>query len=125
MIANDDIKIEVNTRYLRDQSDPESKHFVFAYSIAITNTGSEPVKLLTRHWQITDENNKVEEVHGDGVVGQQPEIKPGQCFHYTSGAVLKTELGTMAGSYGMVSAGGQKFDAPIPPFVLSLPHTVH
>ena len=119
------IKIEVNTQFLHEQSDPAKNRFVFAYSIEITNFGNESVRLLNRHWQITDDNNKIEEVSGEGVIGQQPEIYPGKSFNYTSGAVLATKFGTMHGSYGMQTATGEKFKTPIPAFLLSLPHTVH
>ncbi|MDD9890851.1 MAG: Co2+/Mg2+ efflux protein ApaG [Gammaproteobacteria bacterium] len=119
------IQIQVYTRYLDQQSDPGKKRFVFAYSIEITNNGTESVKLLNRHWHITDDNNKVEEVVGEGVIGQQPEIEPGKSFNYTSGAVIETEFGTMHGSYEMETANGEKFQTPIPAFLLSLPHTVH
>ncbi|NKB33504.1 MAG: Co2+/Mg2+ efflux protein ApaG [Pseudomonadales bacterium] len=122
---NDSIEIAVNTQYLDEQSDPGKNRYVFAYSIEITNKGSESVKLLNRHWHITDDNNKVEEVVGEGVIGQQPEIAPGKSFNYTSGAVIETEFGTMHGSYEMQTAAGDKFQAPIPAFLLSLPHTVH
>jgi len=119
------IKIEVNTQFLHEQSDPAKNRFVFAYSIEITNFGKESVRLLNRHWHITDDNNKIEEVSGEGVIGQQPEILPGKSFNYTSGAVLATKFGTMHGSYGMQTASGEKFKALIPTFLLSLPHTVH
>ena len=119
------IKIEVNTQFLHEQSDPAKNRFVFAYSIEITNFGNESVTLLNRHWHITDDNNKIEEVSGEGVIGQQPEILPGKSFNYTSGAVLATKFGTMHGSYGMQTASGEKFKALIPTFLLSLPHTVH
>lgn len=122
---SESIQIEVNTRYLDEQSNPDKKRFVFAYSIQITNHGEESVKLLNRHWHITDDNNKVEEVVGEGVIGQQPEIEPGKSFNYTSGAVIETEFGTMHGSYEMQTATGEKFQTPIPAFLLSLPHTVH
>lgn len=122
---SDTIEIEVFTRYLDEQSNPDKKRFVFAYSIQITNNGTESVKLLNRHWHITDDNNKVEEVVGEGVIGQQPEIEPGKSFNYTSGAVIETEFGTMHGSYEMQTRTGEKFQAPIPAFLLSLPHTVH
>lgn len=119
------IKIEVNTQFLHEQSDPAKNRFVFAYSIEITNFGKESVRLLNRHWHITDDNNKIEEVSGEGVIGQQPEILPGKSFNYTSGAVLATKFGTMHGSYEMQTASGEKFKALIPTFLLSLPHTVH
>ncbi len=119
------IDISVSTQYLQEQSDPENKRFVFAYTIGIANKREQPVKLISRHWIITDDNDKVEEVRGSGVLGQQPLIGPGQVFHYTSGAVLTTEFGTMQGSYEMLSADGETFAAPIPAFLLSRPLTVH
>ena len=122
---SDSIQIEVNTRYLDEQAEPAKNRYVFAYSIEITNHGVESVTLLNRHWHITDDNNKVEEVIGEGVIGQQPEIAPGKSFNYTSGAVIETELGTMHGSYEMQTSAGEKFQAPIPAFLLSLPRTVH
>lgn len=125
MKPNDDIKIAVNTRYLREQSEPAAQRYAFAYTIEITNCGEQTVTLLNRHWRITDDNNRVEEVRGDGVIGQQPVILPGQSFHYTSGAVIGTEFGTMDGSYEMLGADGKRFKANIPPFLLSMPHTVH
>lgn len=125
MTNQDNIDIKVNTQYVQEQSDPDHGRYAFAYTIFITNHGTEPVKLLGRHWQITDDNNQTEEVRGPGVVGLQPEIDPGKSFHYTSGAVIGTEFGTMQGSYEMQSADGQRFEAPIPPFLLALPHKVH
>lgn len=124
-VVHQDIDISVKTQYLQEQSDPDNNRYVFAYSIDIENKGEKPVKLLSRHWIITDDNDKVEEVRGTGVVGQQPLIEPGQVFHYTSGAVLTTGFGTMQGSYEMVSADGEKFAAPIPAFLLSRPLSVH
>lgn len=125
MTNQDSIDIKVNTQYVQEQSDPDHGRYAFAYTIFITNRGTEPVKLLGRHWQITDDNNQTEEVRGPGVVGLQPEIDPGQSFHYTSGAVIGTEFGTMQGSYEMQSAGGERFEAPVPPFLLGNPHKVH
>ncbi len=119
------IKVDVATRYLADDSDPEDDKFVFAYTITITNQGDIAAKLLTRHWIITHGNGKTQEVKGDGVVGEQPLIKPGQGYQYTSGTVLETPVGTMGGSYQMVDEQGQQFDATIPDFVLSGPHTLH
>ncbi|MDO8907758.1 MAG: Co2+/Mg2+ efflux protein ApaG [Pseudohongiella sp.] len=119
------IDISVQTQYLHEQSDPEKNRFVFSYTIGIQNLGSEPVKLLSRHWVITDDNNQIEEVRGPGVVGLQPMIHPGQKFVYTSGAVLTTQFGTMQGSYEMLKPDGSRFDAPIPAFLLSRPHSVH
>ena len=125
MTTNDSIAIEVNSCYLQEQSDPEASRFAFAYTIEITNRGPDSVKLLSRHWHIIDDNNRIEEVSGEGVVGLQPEIGPGQTFNYTSGAIIGTEFGTMQGSYDMLSASGEKFQAAIPPFLLARPHTVH
>lgn len=119
------IDISVDTQYLQDQSDPDNNRFVFAYTVGIENKGETPVQLLSRHWIITDDNDRVEEVRGTGVVGQQPLIAPGQVFHYTSGAILTTGFGTMQGSYEMVSEDGEKFAAEIPAFLLSRPLTVH
>lgn len=119
------IDIQVDTDYLPEQSAPGKGRYAFSYTISITNCGPESVKLLNRHWQIIDENENVEEVRGPGVVGLQPEIEPGKSFQYTSGAIIKTETGTMQGSYEMQRADGLRFAAPIPPFLLALPHTVH
>ena len=121
----DPIKIQVYTQYLEEQSDPELGRYAFAYTIDITNEGDESVQLINRHWLITDDNNRTEEVKGSGVVGLQPQIPPGQTFQYTSGAVLGTELGTMHGSYQMRTANGRVFKAAIPTFLLSTPHTLH
>ena len=115
------IRIDVLTNYLKDQSNPGDDKYVFSYTITIRNEGEVPAKLLKRHWVITDANGKVQEVRGDGVVGEQPYIKPGQGFRYSSGAVLETPVGTMQGSYQMVADGGQTFDAPIPTFRLAIP----
>ncbi len=98
---------------------------MFAYTITITNEGSIPAKLLQRHWLITDSNGKVQEVRGEGVIGEQPYLKPGEMFRYTSGAVLETPVGTMQGKYTMLSDDGDNFNAQIPPFTLSIPRTLH
>jgi ApaG protein len=119
------ISVAVQTRFIDDQSAPAENRYVFAYTIRIANTGSVPAKLLTRHWIITDANGKVQEVRGDGVVGEQPHLRPGEDYHYTSGAVLETAVGTMRGSYQMVADDGHHFDAPIAQFTLSIPRTVH
>lgn len=119
------IEISVQTQYLQDQSDPANQRYAFSYTIGIENLGKESVKLLSRHWLITDDNNKVEEVRGPGVVGLQPMIHPGQKFVYSSGAVLTTQFGTMQGSYEMLKPDGSRFDVPIPAFLLSRPHSVH
>jgi ApaG protein len=120
-----DIEIEVRTRYLPEQSVPGEKRYVFAYTIVISNNGDEEVQLLYRHWQITDANNKVHQVSGRGVVGETPLIPAGESFQYTSGTLLETEVGSMQGSYDMVSASGASFSALIPPFSLALPGVVH
>jgi ApaG protein len=119
------IKVDVETRYIEEQSNPEQNYFVFAYTITIQNQGQQTAQLLTRHWVITDSNHKVQEVRGDGVVGEQPILKPGEQFVYTSGTMLETSVGTMKGSYQMESADGSKFDATIEEFVLSAPRILH
>ena len=119
------IVVDVATTYVEDQSDPREHRFVFAYTITIRNEGNTPARLLTRHWIITDANGKVQEVRGDGVVGEQPRLKPGQGFRYSSGAVLETPVGVMQGSYQMVADTGERFDAPIAPFSLAMPGVVH
>ncbi|HQX47867.1 MAG TPA: Co2+/Mg2+ efflux protein ApaG, partial [Steroidobacteraceae bacterium] len=105
--------------------DPHEHRYVFAYTITIRNDGPTPARLLTRHWVITDANGKVQEVRGDGVVGEQPYLEPGQGFRYSSGAVIETPVGAMQGSYQMVSDDGLAFDAPIPPFRLAIPGVLH
>lgn len=119
------IKVDVETQYIEEQSNPEQNYFVFAYTITIQNKGEQTAQLLTRHWVITDSNHKVQEVRGDGVVGEQPVLKPGEQFVYTSGTMLETSVGTMRGSYQMESDDGSKFDAPIDEFVLSAPRVLH
>ncbi len=115
------IRVEVETSYLDEQSDPNERRYVFSYTITIRNEGPVSARLLTRHWIITDANGKVQEVRGDGVVGEQPHLKPGQGFRYSSGAVLETPVGAMQGSYAMIDDDGQRFDAPILPFRLAMP----
>ena len=119
------IDVQVRTRFVSDQSRPDDNRYVFAYTITLRNRGSVPAQLLTRHWVITDANGKVEEVRGDGVVGEQPWMRPGDDYEYTSGAVLETPVGTMGGSYQMLADDGTCFDAPIPTFTLSIPRTLH
>ena len=119
------ISVTVQTKFLREQSAPDDNRYVFSYTIRIANAGSVGAKLLTRHWIITDANGKVQEVRGDGVVGEQPWLRPGDDFNYTSGAVLETAVGTMRGSYHMLADDGRHFDAAIPQFTLSIPRTVH
>ena len=123
--VNPRIRVDVETSYVEEQSDPRDKRFVFAYTITIRNDGPVPARLLTRHWIITDANGNVKETRGDGVVGEQPYLKPGQGFRYSSGAVIETPVGTMQGSYQMVADDGQKFDAPIAPFRLAMPGVLH
>jgi len=119
------IDIDVATRFLDDQSVPDEGRYAFAYTIRIRNSGAVPARLLTRHWIITDANGKVQEVRGDGVVGEQPWLRPGDQFEYTSGAVLETTVGTMRGSYAWIADDGTNFDAPIPSFTLAIPRTLH
>ena len=119
------IRVNVETQYVPDQSDPQHSRFVFAYTITILNEGSAPARLLRRHWLITDANGKVQEVRGDGVVGEQPHLKPGEGFRYSSGAILETPVGTMHGSYQMETDQGAQFDAPIAPFRLAMPGILH
>jgi len=115
------IRVDVETAYVDEQSDPNEHRFVFSYTIAIRNEGAVPARLLTRHWIITDANGKVQEARGDGVVGEQPHLKPGQGFRYTSGAVIETPVGAMQGTYEMIDDAGRRFDAPIQPFRLAMP----
>ena len=119
------IDIKVLPAYIADQSDPKNNHYVFSYTVTIKNTGSTPAKLLTRHWIITDGDGQTQEVKGDGVIGEQPHLKPGEGFQYTSGTFMNTPFGTMHGSYQMLSDAGEKFDADIPTFQLSVPNTLH
>lgn len=119
------LHIDVATRFLDDQSAPDENRYAFAYTIRIRNSGDAPARLMTRHWIITDANGKVQEVRGDGVVGEQPWLRPGDHFEYTSGAVLETNVGTMRGSYQLVADDGTAFDAPIAAFTLAVPRTLH
>ena len=119
------ITVAVQTRFVVEQSQPDNNRYVFAYTIRIANAGSVAARLISRHWIITDANGRVEEVRGDGVVGEQPWLRPGEDFHYTSGAVLETPVGTMRGSYQMVAEDGTRFEAPIPEFTLSVPRVLH
>ncbi len=119
------IKVEVETAFLAEQSAPQDNRYVFSYTITIRNEGRVPARLMARHWLITDSNGKVQEVRGDGVVGEQPYLKPGQGFRYSSGAVIETPVGAMQGSYQMVADDGAAFDAPIAPFRLAIPGVLH
>jgi ApaG protein len=120
-------EISVSTRvvFVPDQSDVERSRYVFAYTIRITNTGTVTARLLTRHWIITDANGEVQEVKGDGVIGEQPLLKPRESFEYTSGTAISTAVGTMRGSYQMIADDGVRFDAQIPEFTLSMPRVLH
>ena len=118
-------KISVSTQYVAAQSAPQAKRYVFAYTIRIDNEGALTAQLKSRHWVITDGNGKVEEVRGPGVVGQQPLLRPGEHFEYTSGCVLETPRGSMRGSYQMKCQDGRAFDATIAPFDLLLPYSLN
>lgn len=119
------VVIQTQVNYLPDQSDETGNRFVFSYTITITNLGHSAAKLISRHWIITDANNHVQEVRGQGVVGEQPLLKPSQSFEYTSGTVLTTQVGTMRGSYQMQTDDGTQFEVGIPQFVLSVPRVLH
>ena len=120
-----DIQVSARTAFIPEQSDLDSGRYVFAYTITITNAGNIPAQLVSRHWIITDANNKVQEVRGPGVVGEQPLLRPNESFEYTSGTAIATPVGTMRGSYQMVAEDGRQFDAPIPEFTLSVPRVLH
>lgn len=115
------IEVTVAPRFLADRSSPENGYFFWAYTITLTNLGKETVQLKTRHWRITDALGRLQEVRGAGVVGEEPVLKPGENFEYTSGVPLPTPSGFMAGSYGMVTTGGEGFDIDIPAFSLDTP----
>lgn len=119
------IDINVKTAYLPEQSDPEKKRFVFSYHITITNLEPQPVQLLRRRWLIVDGDEQVQEVEGEGVIGEQPVIEPQESYSYTSGTVLATRVGSMQGHYQMKTNDGQTFNADIEPFTLALPNALH
>ena len=119
------IDITVETTYIAEQSIPEDKRYVFAYTITMRNSGDIPARLLTRRWLITNGDGKTEEVRGEGVIGEHPYLKPGEQYRYTSGTILETPVGTMEGSYQMLADDGMQFDAHIPLFSLTTPHTLH
>jgi ApaG protein len=119
------IEIEVSPRFLDQQSAPTAGRYAFAYTIRIHNAGDVAARLVARHWQITDANGRIEYVDGDGVVGEQPRLRPGEQFQYTSGVLLETEHGQMQGHYDMLADDGTEFAAPIAAFVLSVPRTLH
>ena len=119
------IDIVVKPFYIAEQSDPNNNHFVFSYTVTIHNSGTTPAKLLSRHWIITDGDGQIQEVKGEGVIGEQPHLQPGEGFQYTSGTFMNTPFGTMHGSYQMINDDGEKFDASIPSFQLIAPNTLH
>ena len=119
------IDVSVDSAFIEAQSDEDQNRFVFAYTVTIHNAGLVPAKLVTRHWIITDSNGKTQEVKGEGVVGEQPYLRPGEAFQYTSGTMLETPVGTMKGSYQMVADDGTQFDAPIDSFTLAAPRVLH
>lgn len=120
-----EIDINIRTVYLPDQSDEYSGQHVFAYTITIANTGTIATQLISRHWIINNGDGTIQEVRGLGVVGEQPLLKPGDSFEYTSGTVISTPLGSMKGSYQMVAEDGIHFNVTIPEFILSVPRTLH
>jgi ApaG protein len=119
------VAVAAKTTFLPDQSDEAAGRYVFAYTITITNTGTVTAQLISRHWIITDLENRVQEVKGLGVVGEQPVLKPQESFEYTSGTAIATPVGSMRGSYQMVAEDGVSFDAAIPEFTLSAPRVLH
>lgn len=119
------IEISVKTNYIEEESSRDQGHYVFSYTITINNTGDEPAKLISRHWIITDADGRIQEVRGKGVVGDQPHLKPGESYTYTSGTMIETAVGFMQGSYQMVADDGNKFDAVISAFRLAVPGVLH
>jgi ApaG protein len=125
MTMKNKIEVSVKVTYLPNQSNISGSQYAYAYTITITNNGESGAQLRTRHWLIQDESGEVEEVIGEGVIGQQPHLSPGESFEYSSGAIISTLTGSMKGSYGMINDQGQRFDAVIPEFTLSEPYTLH
>ncbi len=125
MTEKNKVLVEATPFYIDSQSSPDENRYVFAYTITITNAGTASAKLLSRHWLITDSNGKIQEVRGDGVVGEQPRLQPGETYSYTSGAMIETPVGTMRGKYQLISDEGENFNAKIPQFTLSIPRTLH
>jgi len=125
VMSDYNIQIDVNTQYIEAESNSEASRFIFSYTITITNQGSIPAKLISRHWIITDANNRIQEVKGKGVIGEQPYLRPGESFQYTSGTMLETPVGSMQGSYQMVADDGHHFDAIVEPFSLALPRMLN
>ena len=124
-MAKYEFTVTASPKFLAEQSDPDANQFVFAYTITVHNTGETTAKLVSRHWVITDADGRVEEVKGEGVVGEQPVLQPGEAFRYTSGCPLETPVGSMRGTYHCVAEDGTHFDAEIPEFVLSMPRVLH
>ncbi|ETX10450.1 magnesium transporter ApaG [Marinomonas ushuaiensis DSM 15871] len=120
-----DVVVSVRTEYLASQSTPSDSRYVFAYHISMTNCGTESAKLTTRHWIVTDGNEQVQEMKGSGVIGEYPHLASGESFHYTSGTVLNTVVGSMQGSYQFIADDGTEFDALVRPFTLFVPNQVH
>ena len=120
-----EFSVSVRPQFVPEHSNPDEDKFLFAYTVTIRNTGDVAAQLISRHWVITDANNKVDEVQGLGVVGEQPMLKPGEAFEYTSGCPIATPVGSMRGSYQCVAEDGTRFEAPIPEFFLSMPRTLH
>jgi ApaG protein len=120
-----EFSVASQVRYISEESDPEHRKYAFAYTLTIRNTGQVTAQLIARHWVITDSENRVQEVKGLGVVGHQPLLKPGEQFEYTSYAVIATPVGTMRGEYFCVAEDGERWDAPVPEFVLRMPRTLH
>jgi ApaG protein len=120
-----EFSVDVRPQFVPEHSDPGEDKFLFAYTVTIRNTGDVTAQLISRHWIITDAHNKVEEVQGPGVVGEQPVLKPGEAFEYTSGCPIATPVGSMRGTYQCVAEDGTRFEAPIPEFLLSMPRTLH
>jgi len=125
MSPSSPIQIDTRIHYLESESTPDAGRYVFAYTITIRNTGDRPARLMARHWVITDAHGKVQDVRGEGVVGETPRLAPGEAFRYTSAAMIATPVGVMRGEYHMVSDDGESFEADIPPFTLAVPRTLH
>ena len=124
-MARYEFTVQVQPRYLPEQSEPEEGRYLFAYTVTVRNTGEVAAQLVSRHWIITDADGQIEEVRGPGVVGEQPVLKPGQSFQYTSGCPLATPVGSMHGSYQCIAEDGTAFEATIAEFVLSAPSALH
>jgi ApaG protein len=119
------IRVQVQSRYLPERSDPEADYHFFVYAVRITNLGEKPAQLISRHWVITDADGNTQEVQGEGVVGEQPHLESGESFEYTSACPLDTPVGAMQGTYQMVDADGDAFDAEVAPFTLAMTEALH